>query len=155
MDPLEKFKTDFARLRSEAHQPKTAKADDKPKRRTNGAAAAAAQNGLREFGDPLPGDGLDDDVPFGEQVAQKTGTRTADSATALDVYDAGDEYRVAAAARLAVRQSVLPGLFIFAVCTRRGRQDRSADRATAIARHGPQVNRTTRVCAQPRVAAVV
>ena len=102
MDPLEKFKTDFARLRSEAHQPTDDKADDKlrPKRRANGAAPASpAQNSLREFGDSLPGDELGDDVPFGiteprpidEQIAQKAGERIADPATALDVRDAGDD----------------------------------------------------------------
>jgi AAA domain len=88
MDPLEKFKTDFARARSEAHQPKTAKADDKPKRRANGPAAgkpAPAQNSLREFGDPLPGDELDDEhPPSGERIAD-------DPATELDVHDAGDD----------------------------------------------------------------
>jgi hypothetical protein len=33
MDPLEKFKADFARLRGEAHQPKGEKPDDKPRPR--------------------------------------------------------------------------------------------------------------------------
>src|SRR5262249_40912356 len=98
MDPLEKFKTDFARLRSEAHQPKTDK--PQPKRKANGAAPASpAQNSLREFGDPLPSDELDDDVPFGiteprpidERVAPKAGERIADSATGLDVHDASDD----------------------------------------------------------------
>ena len=68
MDPLEKFKTDFARARGEAHQPKAAKADDKPrpKRKANGPAPVkptAAQNSLREFGDALTGDELDNNPP--------------------------------------------------------------------------------------------
>jgi hypothetical protein len=59
---------------------------------------------LREFGDSLAGDELDDGVPFGdteprpiedppigEQVAEKTGKRIADPATELDVHDAGDD----------------------------------------------------------------
>jgi hypothetical protein len=73
MDPLEKFKADFARARGEAHQPGEKpgeKADDKPrpKRKANGPAPkpAPAQNSLREFGDALPGDELDDaDTDFG------------------------------------------------------------------------------------------
>jgi hypothetical protein len=63
MDPLEKFKTDFVRRRGEAHQPKAAKADDKPRPRRKASGQAPhnlAQNSLREFGDPLPGDELDD-----------------------------------------------------------------------------------------------
>jgi hypothetical protein len=69
MDPIERFKADFARARGQAHQPKAAKAADKPrpKRKANGPAPASpAQNSLREFGDPLPGDELDDaDTDFG------------------------------------------------------------------------------------------
>jgi hypothetical protein len=68
MDPLEKFNADFARARGEAYQPGE---KPRPKRKANGPAAgpqkpAPAQNSLREFGDPLPGDELDDaDANFG------------------------------------------------------------------------------------------
>jgi hypothetical protein len=109
MDPIERFKADFARARGEAHQPKAGKADDKPrpKRKANGPAAGKpvpAQNSLREFGDPLPGDGLDDGVPFsdteprpiedppmGDTDPPGAGEQTADPAPELDVHDAGDD----------------------------------------------------------------
>jgi hypothetical protein len=70
MDPLEKFKADFTRTRGEAYQPGEKPGEKpRPKRKANGPAAAKpapAQNSLREFGDALPGDELDDaDTDFG------------------------------------------------------------------------------------------
>jgi hypothetical protein len=57
MDPLEKFKTDFTRRRSEAYQPGEKPGEKpRPRRKANGPAPAQS---LREFGDPLPGDELD------------------------------------------------------------------------------------------------
>jgi hypothetical protein len=58
MDPIEKFKTDFARVRGEAYSPGEKPGEKpRPKRKANEPAPkpAAAQN-LREFGDPLSGD---------------------------------------------------------------------------------------------------
>jgi hypothetical protein len=57
MDPLEKFKTDFVRARSEAYQPGEKPGEKpRPKRKQNTQAQkpTAAQNNLREFGDALP-----------------------------------------------------------------------------------------------------
>jgi hypothetical protein len=69
MDPLDKFKADFARVRGEAYQPGEKPGEKpRPKRKVNGPAQkpAPAQNSLREFGDTLPGDELDDaDTDFG------------------------------------------------------------------------------------------
>src|SRR5215467_8475735 len=47
MDPLEKFKADFARLRGEAHQPKAEKANDKPRpwRKQNKQTQTNGQDG--------------------------------------------------------------------------------------------------------------
>jgi hypothetical protein len=60
MDPLEKFKTDFVRARGEAYQPGE---KPRPKRKASehpSQKPAPAQGSLREFGDALPGDELDD-----------------------------------------------------------------------------------------------
>src|SRR5262249_17039695 len=107
MDPLlEKFKADFAHARSEAYQPGEKPGEKpRPKRKANGPTAgtpAPVQDSWREFGDPLPGDELDDDVSFGdtkprliedppsgEQVEEKTGERNPPSE--LGVHDAGDD----------------------------------------------------------------
>src|SRR5262249_22255960 len=58
-----------------------------PRRKANGAAPASpAQNSLREFGDPLPGDELDDDVPFGDPPSDEQA-----AAGPLGEWDAGDD----------------------------------------------------------------
>jgi len=66
MDPLEKFKTDFVRARGEAYQPGE-KPGEKPrprrKQNTQAQKPTPAQNNLREFGDRLPGDELDNNPP--------------------------------------------------------------------------------------------
>jgi hypothetical protein len=65
MDALDEFNKKFADLQGKTSQPKGAKADDKPrpKRKQNTPAQkpASARYSLREFGDALPGDELDDD----------------------------------------------------------------------------------------------
>ena len=63
MDPLEKFKADFVRTRGEAYQPGE---KPRPRRKASGPAPVKptpAQNSLREFGDSLPGDELDNNPP--------------------------------------------------------------------------------------------
>src|SRR6516165_9980811 len=66
MDPLEKFKTDFVRARGEAYQPGE-KPGEKPrprrKQNTQAQKPTPVQNNLREFGDALPGDELDNNPP--------------------------------------------------------------------------------------------
>jgi len=63
MDPLEKFKNDFVRRRGESYQPGEKPGEKpRPRRKADGPAPVkptAAQNSLREFGDRLPGDELD------------------------------------------------------------------------------------------------
>jgi len=70
MDPLEKFKTNFVRARGEAYQPGEKPGEKpRPKRKASGQAPVKptpAQSNLREFGDALPGDELDNvDTDFG------------------------------------------------------------------------------------------
>ena len=66
MDPLEKFKTDFVRARGAAYQ-LGEKPGEKPrprrKQNTQAQKPTPVQNNLREFGDALPGDELDNNPP--------------------------------------------------------------------------------------------
>ena len=86
MDPLDEFNEKFAYLQGKAPQPKAAKASDtRAKRQQNTPAQkpAPAQHSLREFGDALPSDELDDDnIDFGPTLpspdappAQKTASQ--------------------------------------------------------------------------------
>ena len=79
MDPLEKFKNDFVRRRGEAYQPGE---KPRPRRKADGPAPVkptAAQNNLREFGDALLGDELDNvDTDLGPTNINQPQSRSAD-----------------------------------------------------------------------------
>ena len=105
MDPLEKFKTDFVQLRGEAYQPGEKPGEKpRPRRKASGTAPVkptAAQN-MREFGDALPGDELDDadtdfartninpPAPSHSEINPPPPSPDAPPAD-LDIRDAGDD----------------------------------------------------------------